>query len=325
MALSGILVLGGAALVAAAAREGPLWRLVRDGSVSRLDAGAVVALVVMAGGMVALAAAFLLYRLKGIGARADTPVRANLPRTAGPVAAAVAVTGLTVLAMSDLAPDEPPRVGAGPDVGEEEEPAEGVMEWMGGLLVQTEDGADEGWREGPGGVLALSPAARWAMIGALILVGMLAAWWWTRRPEELDEEAEAASIERDRRALGRTVVGSIEAMLADPDPRTAIRGAYARLLQGLEARGRGRRAHEAPMEHLDRVLRRLRIRTEPLHELIELFELARFSTHPLDAAHRDRALRALREVARDLGAPEPPGGMEGAGSASHRRQPEAGP
>jgi hypothetical protein len=91
-------------------------------------------------------------------------------------------------------------------------------------------------------------------------------------------------------------------MLADPDPSTAIIGAYARLLEGLAACDVGRREHEAPLEHLRRTLTILRVRPEPLRQLIGLFEVARFSTHSLTGSHRDQALSALRAAATDLAA-----------------------
>lgn len=86
----------------------------------------------------------------------------------------------------------------------------------------------------------------------------------------------------------------------DASPRDAISDAYARLLAALADAGAARRKHEAPHEHLDRVLNPLGVRSEPLHRLADLFVLARFSQHPVTAAHRDDASGALREALADL-------------------------
>lgn len=327
MALSATLVLGGAVLVAAAAREGALWEVVREGTGSRIDVVADVAVVVAVGTLGAVAAAFLLYRATGMGAKAGSPVRANLSRTVAPTAVGVTVVGLTLIAMTRLAPDELPRVaGAEEDPAEETEGSQGILEWLGGLMPTEEGlGGDPGAGPEARPEAVLSPAAGMAILVILALAGLLGARWWSRHPPPLDDEPGTEVLERERRAMGGTVVGTIEAMLADPDPGTAIRGAYARLLEGLEARARGRRPHEGPMEHLGRVLGRLDVRSEPIRELVELFELARFSPHPLDGSHRDRALRALREVARDLGAPAPPPELDRTGSAPDASNPERRP
>jgi hypothetical protein len=87
---------------------------------------------------------------------------------------------------------------------------------------------------------------------------------------------------------------SIDAMLTDPDPRTGIIGAYARLLEGLGAAGLPKRAEEAPLEHLRRSLETLQVPSAPLERLTELFVHARFSTHPMHEGHRLDALDALR-------------------------------
>jgi hypothetical protein len=111
---------------------------------------------------------------------------------------------------------------------------------------------------------------------------------------------------RTRKAAHRAVVHSIDAMLADPDHRTAIIGAYARLLDELEAIGASRRTYEGPTEHLRRVLSMLDIGPGPLRALVELFEVARFSEHSLTGVHRDQAVAALRAVAESLSAPARP-------------------
>jgi hypothetical protein len=127
---------------------------------------------------------------------------------------------------------------------------------------------------------------------------------YTRRSAAAEQSGEDddSGSDADLQAVRGAVDDTIESMLADPDPSTAIIGAYARLLEGLAACDVGRREHEAPLEHLRRTLTILRVRPEPLRQLIGLFEVARFSTHSLTGSHRDQALSALRAAATDLAA-----------------------
>jgi len=92
----------------------------------------------------------------------------------------------------------------------------------------------------------------------------------------------------------------LRAMLADPDPRTAVIGAYARLLAALEEVGFPRRLEEGPHEHLWRSLGPLGVRRGPLHRLAELFVRARFTPRPVTEEHRQTAIRCLADAVADL-------------------------
>lgn len=130
-----------------------------------------------------------------------------------------------------------------------------------------------------------------------------------RRPGVLDPPEAPTGPEparpADPVAAGAGLAATLEAMLADPDPRTAIVAAYARLLDALHAAGYGRLAHEAPHEHLRRVLQPLGARPGPVHDLADLFVLARFGHATLGDEHRTAAIDALRAAVDDLRAPVP--------------------
>lgn len=96
------------------------------------------------------------------------------------------------------------------------------------------------------------------------------------------------------------LAGGLRAMLADPDPRTAVIGAYARLLSALDEAGFARRAEEGPHEHLWRALGPLGVRRAPLHRLAELFVRARFTPWPVTDEHRQTAIRCLADAVGDL-------------------------
>lgn len=139
------------------------------------------------------------------------------------------------------------------------------------------------------------------VLGAVALALLVFLRRPTRRPAPgplLTSPNDAA-----RSAAHSAVIGTIAAMLADFDPKTAIIGAYARLQENLETSDASRKAYEGPTEHLHRVLSILDVRPAPLKTLIGLFEVARFSNHSLTGSDRDAALTALREVAADLATP----------------------
>lgn len=96
---------------------------------------------------------------------------------------------------------------------------------------------------------------------------------------------------------------SLDALVDHPDPRTAIVAAYRALLAGLADAGLARRPSEAPHEHLRRALHALDVRPEPMHELLALYDEARFSEHALTATHRARALAAFAAARDDLRVP----------------------
>lgn len=98
----------------------------------------------------------------------------------------------------------------------------------------------------------------------------------------------------DTEAVDAALESSIETLLGHPDPRLAIRAAYAVLLDALAEAGFGRLAFEAPEEHLTRCLQGLAVEPAPLRELLRLFAVARFSTHEVTETERNAALAALR-------------------------------
>jgi hypothetical protein len=109
-----------------------------------------------------------------------------------------------------------------------------------------------------------------------------------------------APAPRRARPMEESLAEVLRSMLADPDPRTAVIGAYARLLAALDEVGFPRRAEEAPHEHLWRSLGPLGVRRAPVHRLAELFVRARFTPHPVTVEHRQAAIAALADAVADL-------------------------
>lgn len=86
---------------------------------------------------------------------------------------------------------------------------------------------------------------------------------------------------------------SLDGVLIGSDPRVAIRIAYGILLDGLSHIGLPRRPEEGPDEHMERCMHAADLPTGPIRELLRLFAMARFSSHPITEEHRAHAVAAL--------------------------------
>lgn len=299
------LVLALAVGVAFASLGTPLWSLVREGRADRLVILVEIAALCALGLGMAVAGVFLAHRAFTARRPGATPFRSALLRALPPVSAALAVLSLLVIARTDLGRPIPEGEGRGHLVESSDRRALPltITGWFNPAGRPGEGETDqEQLRDGADAERGVAPLLM-ALGAVVLLVTGAAAWRWrgagsaSSRPGTEDDAAD-----RMAGAVHGAVASTIDGMLTDPDPGTAIRGAYARLLEGLDTFGSGRRDHEGPMEHLRRVLTRLQVRPEPLQQLAALFEVARFSTRPLTARDRERALDALRAVAADLSA-----------------------
>jgi hypothetical protein len=127
-----------------------------------------------------------------------------------------------------------------------------------------------------------------------LAAGMVLLWIRHRRPlgpgvgvdpeTTLEAQLEDAVAEAARR------------LHAGTEPRAAVLVAYAGLEDSLAARGRPRHPAETPTEHMTRVLAVLPALVGPAVRLGRLYELARFSDHPITGDDRDQAAAALRRA-----------------------------
>lgn len=137
------------------------------------------------------------------------------------------------------------------------------------------------------GALAL---ALWVAFG-----DRLALWWGEPAVDERPEPLVAAVDE------------SLEDLRGESEPRRAIIRCYARFERVAAASGVARRPWSTPMEFMREALGRLPLPRAAVPTLTGLFELARFSHHPLGMPERDRALAALDEIRTAIG--EKPGAV----------------
>ncbi len=134
-----------------------------------------------------------------------------------------------------------------------------------------------------------------ALVGLIVFAG---GYYWILVRRRLPPNAYLA--EPIEEALGAAVSDAIDDLRSETDPRRAVIAAYARMEGVLARHGHPRLAAEAPFEYLARVLLGLRVRAVAVHDLTELFERAKFSTHPIDVQMKERAISALVSVRDDL-------------------------
>jgi len=149
-----------------------------------------------------------------------------------------------------------------------------------------------------GAPLGAPPLVTWTF-GALAITaaaGALALALWLAFADRLAEWWQGESEEVPLAPLAEVVDESLDDLRAEPDARRAIIRCYARFERVAARSGFGRRPWLTPMEFMREVLPRLPIAHGALPMLTTLFEMARFSPHPLGVVERDRALDALDAI-----------------------------
>jgi hypothetical protein len=127
-------------------------------------------------------------------------------------------------------------------------------------------------------------------------VGALALALWVAFGERLALRREPVDPDPPAEPLTAAVEESVEDLRGEPDPCRAIVRCYARFERVAAASGVARAPWSTPMEFMREALGRLPLPRAAVPALTGLFELARFSHHPLGPPERDRALAALDEI-----------------------------
>lgn len=153
------------------------------------------------------------------------------------------------------------------------------------------------------GVPNTPPGFDWLAFGLVLLLLVavaLAAWQRLRRRRVRRRE------ERElQQALADVVADALDDLRTDADPRRAVIQAYARMERVLAVHRVPRHRHETPAEYLARVLAELEIREAAIRRLTDLYQVAKFSRHPVDESMRADALDSLAAIRQDLLAPAP--------------------
>jgi hypothetical protein len=145
------------------------------------------------------------------------------------------------------------------------------------------------------------PEFAWApvVVTVALIVLALGTWWYAGRSRK---RARGELVRENRLAtdLAAAMDESLDDLRAERDPRRAVIKAYARLERVLAGYRLPRRAAEAPLEYLARMLDDLAVRPEAARRLTNLFERAKFSQHAVGPEMKEEAISALETVRDDL-------------------------
>ena len=134
-----------------------------------------------------------------------------------------------------------------------------------------------------------------------VLAGSAVFFQWNRRrlAEELVDEVEdeADSLSQQLPDVVRRARGEL---LQDGEPRRRVLAAYAEVERALAGEKLARHRTETPSEHIARALSAVTIDPAPLVELGHLYELARFSDHPITVDDQQRAAADLERTVQEL-------------------------
>jgi hypothetical protein len=140
-----------------------------------------------------------------------------------------------------------------------------------------------------------STALTWLVVGsaaALLLLTPAAVFIHRRRARR-----ERRAVVPDAAArVGSGLRRSLADLESERDARLAVQRAYARMEESLGAIELWRAPDETPSEFTARVLRVLGVSAAAASDLTRLFEIARFSDHPMDEDDRRRAIASVRRV-----------------------------
>ena len=133
-------------------------------------------------------------------------------------------------------------------------------------------------------LLALLTLGIFVLMVLVALADRLETWW-----------AGAGGAAGARPVPGRSP--RIQADLrAEPDARRAIIRAYGRFERALAGARAPRAVWQTPAEFMRTTLARFPVAAAPVRRLTALFEIARFSAHPLGLEARDAACECLDEI-----------------------------
>lgn len=142
-----------------------------------------------------------------------------------------------------------------------------------------------------------------AVAGLIVLTylayAVISTWWKIWRERERRERVDPTRLTPLDALTLRQVEFDQQAQfdaLAHGEPRNAIVAAWLRLETDVAAAGWPRHPAETSAEYTGRVLAAAGLAPDAVHTLAALYREARFSSHPLGEADRERASAALRAV-----------------------------
>lgn len=143
-----------------------------------------------------------------------------------------------------------------------------------------------------------SPTAGYALFAIVIVIygGIALLALWTLLEDREAGGLSTAPDEAQVRRVHRAMTAGLRELREHTDPRQAIIACYARLEHLLEDHGVPAYHHLTPQEYMGTALRGLALPPQAFAGLIQLFELARYSLHPLDDTARTLAIAHLETL-----------------------------
>jgi hypothetical protein len=147
-------------------------------------------------------------------------------------------------------------------------------------------------------------AAVIAVVALLLLRRRLLRWRHHRPFGHLERSDHPVEWPSDRPgSLARSLAGvRVPDPEQEPDPRRAVVAAYVAMTHVAGETGAVRRIDETPAEFLARLLDAAGASADAARHLTAVFELARYTTRPVDESLRSSAIAALHRVRAELGA-----------------------
>ncbi|MEU8432841.1 DUF4129 domain-containing protein [Streptomyces sp. NPDC029216] len=161
------------------------------------------------------------------------------------------------------------------------------------------------------GLTRILPGLGIALLAVAVVIAGLYLWRHLTRPRAPGAPATYATLDDEQELLARAVDSGRRALLDGTDVRAAVIACYLAMEESLADSGVVRRDSDSPQDLLERALGGGLSAGAAAAELTSLFREARYSTHPMDGGHRDRATAALAEIAEGL-RPRPPVSEAGA-------------
>ncbi len=149
-------------------------------------------------------------------------------------------------------------------------------------------------------------AILYGLVAAVLVVAVVVVSLWLVRHGRRQPEAEPdVAAQEYGEVLQEALVWGQRALLDLDDARAAIIACYVAMEQSLARAGTARASAETPDELLARAARAKLVSGGPASRLTGLFYEARFSSHPLGAAHREAAETALAGLVAELDLAQP--------------------
>lgn len=139
-----------------------------------------------------------------------------------------------------------------------------------------------------------------ALLVVVVVIAGLYLWRYLTRPAASEAAARYATLDDEQERLAQAVDSGRRALLDGTDARAAVIACYAAMEESLAGSGVTRRASDSPQDLLERAVAGGLPTGAAAAALTALFREARYSTHPMDGSHRDRAAAALAEIADSL-------------------------